>query len=229
MNYDNYYSSADATIYFFSENADIWIKVDTTIAIAYNLTQTSTPIYSLGNRVARYFSTGNTVCNGVLAIAFTDEEYIKYCINYITNPSIGTGSSDKPDEQADGATSAAATRSKPNAINDSSNENFEGTVDGTTKVPAAETETTLPTVRVQATSTEDTQATVSIGSINTLFDIKIFLNNESVFRGSDSKIITLRGVKLTGDSMEINSSSDSFLTTGYKFMFKDIVRATTKK
>lgn len=208
--YNNYYSSADAQIYFFSVDSQKFIKVDTTIAIAYNLTQTSTPIYSLGCRTARYFSVGNTVCNGVLAIAFSDEEYIKYCINYLSSdlqPNIAISATNTAAQAlatAPPMDDYSSTASSKAIIGQLSNTDF-AALDRSAAVSAG-------------------QRIISIGSIGELFDIKIFLNNESVFRASDSKVITLKAVKLVGDSMEINSSSDSFLSTGYKFIFKDIIR-----
>jgi hypothetical protein len=203
--YANYYSSSDAQIYFFSSDSQRFIKVDTTVAIAYNLTQTSTPIYSLGTRTARYFSIGNTVCNGVLALAFTDEEYIKYCINYVA--SVAPIANTNAEQEAMTIPQGYSSTSKNTG--QLSNSNFKNKSDSQL---------------TDSSVIPENQQVISIGAIGDLFDIKIFLNNENAFRTSDSKVLTLKAVKLVGDSMEINSSADAYLTGGYKFIFKDLVR-----
>lgn len=190
MNYTTYYSSSDAQIFFTSSDSSNTIKIDTTIGIAYNVNQTSTPIYDLGSRTAKYFSIGNTVCNGLLMIAFTDEEYIKACIQYVTGGI-------KEVEQSIGSLYG---------IKKVSNKAF--------KDKALQ----------QFTNTSPNSSITSIGAINTPFDIKIYLNNETISTSSDTKIISMRDVKLVTDKMEINSNADSYLTQGYSFLFKDIER-----
>lgn len=188
MNYTTYYSSSDAQIFFSSTDSSKFIKIDTTIGIAYNVNQTSTPIYDLGSRVAKYFSIGNTVCNGLLMIAFTDEEYIKACVQYVTG---GIG-----EDQA---------FSSLYGIKKVSNKAFKDKA-------------------LQQFTTSSTSSILSIGAINTPFNIKIYLNNETISSSSDTKIISMRDVKIVTDKMEVNSNADAYLTQGYSFLFKDIER-----
>ena len=81
--YNHYYSSSDVQLYLSSYDHTKVIKVDTALSLGYSLRQTSAPIYSLGSRETQFFSVGNTVGHGTLTIAFTDEEYLKYCLEQI--------------------------------------------------------------------------------------------------------------------------------------------------
>lgn len=71
---------------------------------------------------------------------------------------------------------------------------------------------------------DNTNGVTNISTIRTEFDIVIVLDNSTPFKDSTSKGITLRGVKLTSDALEINSQQDGVLQLGYKFYFKDIRR-----
>lgn len=64
----------------------------------------------------------------------------------------------------------------------------------------------------------------NISSILSEFDITIVLDNSTPFKNSTSKGITLKGVKLISDTMEINSQQDGIVQLAYKFYFKDIRR-----
>ena len=57
-----------------------------------------------------------------------------------------------------------------------------------------------------------------------IFNIKLYINNESLIRGSDTKIITLQGCKLIGENFSVSSTADAPLMLSYNFMFKDIER-----
>lgn len=85
--YQFYYTSSDVQVWITNRDHTKQIKVDNALTVAYNLFQTSNPIYSLGNRKAQFFSQGNTVANGILAIAFQDEEALKYALDYINTES----------------------------------------------------------------------------------------------------------------------------------------------
>lgn len=66
--------------------------------------------------------------------------------------------------------------------------------------------------------------TLNISTILSEFNIIINIDNSTAFKRSDSKSITLKGVKLISDSFEVNSQQDGTLQIGYKFLFKDISR-----
>ena len=65
---------------------------------------------------------------------------------------------------------------------------------------------------------------ISIGAIRNLFNIKMFINNETALRTSDSKVITLKGVKIIGENYNATSTADAPLMLSYNFMFKDVQR-----
>ena len=65
---------------------------------------------------------------------------------------------------------------------------------------------------------------ISIGAIQPLFNIKLYLNNESAIRGSDTKVICITGVKIINESMNLSSNTDGVLHMNYTFYFKDIER-----
>lgn len=65
---------------------------------------------------------------------------------------------------------------------------------------------------------------ISIGSVISEFDIIITLDNSTPFHSEYTKSITLKGVKLTSDSFEVNSQSEGVLQNAYRFYFKDIKR-----
>lgn len=75
-----------------------------------------------------------------------------------------------------------------------------------------------------AITTGDTDGVTNIASILSEFDITIVLDNSTPFKNSTSKGITLRGVKLISDTLEINSQQDGIVQLAYKFYFKDIRR-----
>ena len=75
-----------------------------------------------------------------------------------------------------------------------------------------------------AITTGDKDGVTNIASILSEFDITIVLDNSTPFKNSTSKGITLRGVKLISDTLEINSQQDGIVQLAYKFYFKDIRR-----
>lgn len=211
--YTTYYTSSDVQIYFSSVESDNIVKIDTAIGISYTLNQTSTPIYDLGSRVANFFSIGNTICNGVLMFAFTDEEYLKTLIQYVTGDFSSSGTVKGGDNAVKSGgtlgtittTASSEYESKKYGIGSLSNKAFKDKA----------------LAKVNKTSNG---SILSIGAINSLFDIKIYLNNETLITASDTKMICLKGCKIVQDAMEINSNSDGFLTHGYSLIFKDIER-----
>ena len=52
----------------------------------------------------------------------------------------------------------------------------------------------------------------------------MFINNETALRTSDSKVITLKGVKIIGENYNATSTADAPLMLSYNFMFKDVQR-----
>lgn len=184
--YKYYYTGSDCQVYLVSRDHRRQIKLDDCMAIAFNLHQTSLPVFSLGDRKAQFFTNGNTVCNGMMSLAFQDEEALKYAISYLY-----------PSENA--YTSIRFGKRMSNA-------NFK------------------KLAKANKTTNQNTSGRlISIGAISQLFHIKIYLNNETAFKGSDTKIICLTDVKLMNDSME-SSSPDKVLTENYSFLFKDIER-----
>ena len=187
--YQNFYSASDAQIYLTSRDHTKQIKLDTAVGIGYNLTQTAHPIYSLGNRKVQFFSHGNTVANGVITLAFTDEEALKYAISYIALADEGV--------QQYSSSRLGKKSSNANFINASNASSF---------------------------SVEESKRLISIGAIQPLFNIKLYLNNESAIRGSDTKVICITGVKIINESMNLSSNTDGVLHMNYTFYFKDIER-----
>lgn len=186
--YTNYYTSSDVQVYLVSADHTRQIRLDTATSIAYSLTQSSHPIYSLGYRKPQFFSQGNTLGHGALTLAFTDEEALKYAISYITSNETGsTYTSTRLGKKSSNAAFIAASNASSFDI-------------------------------------ESSKRLISIGSIQPLFNIKLFLNNESAIRGSDTKVICLTGVKFINESTEVSSHRDATLSLAYNFYFKDIER-----
>lgn len=75
-----------------------------------------------------------------------------------------------------------------------------------------------------AITSGDVDGVTNISTIRSGFDIVIVLDNSTPFKNSTSKGITLKGVKLISESLEMNSQQDGILQVGYKFYFKDIRR-----
>lgn len=186
--YTNFYTSSDVQLYMTNLDHSRRIKLDTAISVAYNLSQSAIPIYSLGNRKAQFFSTGNTLGHGVLTLAFTDEEALKYAISYLSEY-----------ESTNSYTSRRIGKTSSNADFIKASEN-------------------------SSLNTSTNNRLISIGAIQTLVNIKLYINNETLVRGSDTKIITLNAVKFTGESFQTSSSADNTLNLNYNFYFKDIER-----
>lgn len=190
--YQNFYSSSDAQIYLTNRDHTKQIKLDTALGIGYNLTQTSHPIFSLGNRKVQFFSHGNTVANGFLTLAFTDEEALKYAIDYIASEnSKGSYTSARLGH----ALSNADFKTSATSLKNASSFNVTGN-----------------------------KRLISIGAIQPLFHLKIYLNNETAVRGSDTKVICLTDVKFVGEGIQVNSAQDTSLSVVYSFYFKDVER-----
>lgn len=186
--YDYYYTAADCQFYLVSRDHTRQIKLDNATALAYNIHQTSLPVYTLGDRKAQFFTNGNTVCNGMLSIAFQDEEALKYAISYLY-----------PEEDNSTYTSVSFGKQM-------SNKAFKA----------------LANVSNSSSIGSDGRL-ISIGAIVPLLHIKMYINNETAYRGSDTKIICLTDVKINNDSMSVQNI-DSVLCQNYSFMFKDIER-----
>lgn len=186
--YKTFYTSSDIQLYITSRDHSKQIKLDSAISIAYNIFQTSNPIYSLGNRKAQFYSQGNTVANGILSLAFQDEEALKYAIDYVSGEENSLGSH----------TSGRLGHKKSNA-------DFKESATVSFKI-------------------EDDKRLISIGAIQPLINIKLYINNESAIRGSDTKVLCFSDVKIVGEGMQSSSSQDGILSLVYRFNFKDIER-----
>ena len=187
--YQTYYTSSDTQIYLSSADHSRTIKLDTAVSVAYSLSQSSVPIYSLGYRKPQFFSQGNTLGQGVLTLAFTDEEALKYAISYVALAEEGVRQ----------YTSERLGKR-------SSNMNF--------------INASLEKFNIE----DESKRLISIGAIQPLFHIKIYLNNESAVRGSDTKVICIAGVKIINESIQVSSHTDGVLNMNYTFYFKDIER-----
>ena len=216
--YNHYYSSSDVQLYLSSYDHTKVIKVDTALSLGYSLRQTSAPIYSLGSREAQFFSVGNTIGNGTLTIAFTDEEYLKYCLSYIDNSKSTLIYQTELQAENSGIVSnikeAASSAKDGNVLYQS--KKF-GMNNATFAAAAKNADATFSTI-------SNEERNISIGAIRNLFNIKMFINNETALRTSDSKVITLKGVKILGENFNATSTADAPLMLSYNFMFKDIQR-----
>ena len=216
--YNHYYSSSDVQLYLSSYDHTKVIKVDTALSLGYSLRQTSAPIYSLGSREAQFFSVGNTIGNGTLTIAFTDEEYLKYCLSYIDNSKSTLIYQTELQAESSGIvsnTKEAASSAKDGSVLYQSKK-F-GMNNATFAAAAKNADATFSTI-------SNEERNISIGAIRNLFNIKMFINNETALRTSDSKVITLKGVKIIGENYNATSTADAPLMLSYNFMFKDVQR-----
>ena len=216
--YNHYYSSSDVQLYLSSYDHTKVIKVDTALSLGYSLRQTSAPIYSLGSREAQFFSVGNTIGNGTLTIAFTDEEYLKYCLSYIDNSKSTLIYQTEFQAESSGIVSnikEAASAAKDGSVLYKSKK-F-GMNNATFAAAAKNADATFSTI-------SNEERNISIGAIRNLFNIKMFINNETALRTSDSKVITLKGVKIIGENYNATSTADAPLMLSYNFMFKDVQR-----
>ncbi len=209
--YQNYYSSSDVQLYFSSTDHTRLVKVDTALSLGYSLRQTSAPIYSLGSRQIQFFSEGNTIGTGTLTIAFTDEEYLKYCI----------------DEVGQGDNSLIYQTELDNSNSNASNSILEGKLTPGEYRSSKLTRSNAQFIAAAGSSSYKVtgeKRVISIGAIKPLFNIKMFINNETAIRGSDSKVITLKGIKIIGENFTTSSTTDSPLMLSYNFSFKDVER-----
>ena len=209
--YQNYYSSSDVQLYFSSFDHIRIVKVDTALSLGYSLRQTSAPIYSLGSREVQFFSEGNTIGNGTLTIAFTDEEYLKYCI----------------DEVGQGDNSLLYQTELDNSNSNASNSILEGNFEPGQYRSSRLIRSNAQFIAAAGSSSykvSGEKRSISIGAIKPLFNIKMFLNNETAMRGSDSKVITLKGIKIIGENFQTSSTQDAPLMISYNFIYKDIER-----
>ena len=216
--YNHYYSSSDVQLYLSSYDHTKIIKVDTALSLGYSLRQTSAPIYSLGSREAQFFSVGNTIGNGTLTIAFTDEEYLKYCLSYIDNTEASLLYQPELQVENDFTVANSKAAATENTSGDVIYSSKKFGMDNATFVAASKNN--LGTSSLTNTS----ERNISIGAIRNLFNIKMYINNETALRSSDSKVITLKGVKIIGENYNATSTADAPLMLSYNFLFKDVHR-----
>lgn len=207
--YRNFYASTDIQVYITSPDFSSIVKLDTAMSIGYSLKQTSTPIYSLGSRKAQFFSQGNTLGQGSFTIAFTDEEYLKYCLEEIDNST-----------QLDYYQDTLDTGSNNATINVSNTTTNKST--STKKYKSNSEFLKESAFKTRNLSTSDRM--LSIVAIRPVFNISIYINNETAIRSSDSKVINLIGVKIIEQIEDSSSTKDSPLMTTYNFIFQDIER-----
>lgn len=208
--YQNYYSSSDVQLYFSSLDHTQIIKVDTALSIGYSLRQSSSPIYSLGSRLPAFYSQGNTIGNGTITLAFTDEEYLKYCLDYVASADTSLTYLDTNTGNNSTQVNEASTLTNRHSSSQlgrlTSNASF------------------IAAANASAYNVSGTKRVISIGAIRPLFNIKMYINNETAIRGSDSKVINLAGVKIVNESFSAASTTDSPLMISYNFLFKDLER-----
>lgn len=208
--YQNYYSSSDVQLYFSSLDHTQIIKVDTALSIGYSLRQTSSPIYSLGSRLPSFYSQGNTIGNGTLTLAFTDEEYLKYCLDYVAS--------------ADTSYTYLNTSQSGNSTQVITGSTTTGQYSSSKLGKSASNASFISAANASAYKVTGSKRVISIGAIRPLFNIKMYINNETAIRGSDSKVINLSGVKIINESFSAASTTDSPLMISYNFLFKDVER-----
>lgn len=63
---------------------------------------------------------------------------------------------------------------------------------------------------------------LDIGSIHTLFDIRIVLNNSTPYHNNDDTAIILRDCKIVSDQFDTSSLQDGILQQAYNFIFKTV-------
>ena len=206
--YNQYYSSGDVQLYVTSFDFSKICKVDTAIEIGYSLQQSSAPIYSLGSRRPQFYSNGNTLGQGTLTIAFTDEEYLKYCLKEIdVNADVNYYQS----TDSNGSVLNSMDSSGQKETHYKSKKYRYNNIDFNQKVTMARSLTV-------------NERNISIGAITTTFNISLYINNETAITASDSKVINLIGVKITNESISTSSTRDAPLMITYQFLFKDIER-----
>lgn len=212
--YQNFYSSSDVQLYFSSVDHTRIIKVDTALSIGYSVRQTSSPIYSLGSRHVQFYSQGNTIGNGTLTLAFTDEEYLKYCLDYVAESDTNMSYLNTNTNAETGAATQTGSTGAYNPGNYSSSKL--GVKSSNAQFIAAANASTY--------NITGSKRIISIGAIRPLFNIKLFLNNETAIRGSDSKVINLRDIKIINETLTTSSTTDSPIMISYSFIFKDTDR-----
>ena len=203
--YQRYYASTDVQTYFTASDFSSIVKVDTAMAVSYSLQQTATPVYSLGSRKAQFYSQGNTLGQGTLTIAFTDEEYLKYCLNQIDRSEDVSYYQDTNDTGVTLSTVKSDTNKSQYTSKKTSNADFKNQAYTTRNL-----------------STND--RIISIGGVLPLFNISLYINNETAITASDSKVINLIGVKIINETTNTSSTADAPLMITYHFMFKDVER-----
>lgn len=92
--YVQYYTSANAQVYFENASTSSQIQIDTLSSIGWNEQMSSGPIYGLGNQTFSFINKGNTITSGVVEVAFTDEKYFHYIFDSLSG---GVGNATKPD------------------------------------------------------------------------------------------------------------------------------------
>jgi len=205
--YQRYYTSSDIQLWLTNSSNGTTVQIDTSLSISYSLQQTSSPIYSLGSRHVQFYSHGNTIGSGSLTIAFTDEEYLKACLDYIGGSYTEYSYQDPTGLYNTSVGAETASNFRSNKLNKASNKELRNlkNIQTTTKLSMS-------------------NRLISIGSIRPLFDIVMYINNETAIQASDSKVIRLAGVKIVSDSMSSNSMQDAPLMITYNFVFKDLLR-----
>lgn len=213
--YQQFYSSSDAQIYLSSSHSatDInakQIKLNCAVDIAYNLSQTSSPIFSLGNRKAQFYSHGNTVGTGMITVAFIDEEYLKYCLDYIAD-----ADTEQIVDVQSHVTGATNSYYMPERYTGGYKSSMIGKLDNAV---------IREQIKATGSTVESHKRIISIGTIRPLFDIVMYINNETAINPSDSKVIRLQDVKIIKDSFRSSSLHDAALMVSYSFIFKDVIR-----
>ena len=190
--YTHYYTSADAKV-FISGSSNI-VNIDKIVGIGYDYSITSAPIYTLGLSEPAFYSRGNSLGQGMLLLPFVDNLYLKSMLQFAFGEAV------------------------PMDLQKSTLSELEGGSVDWSKASDSD----FRTFATSAITNSVKERIVDIGTISSLFDIMIVLDNTNSYYLSEPKALVLKGCKLVGESMDLSSSQDGLVSTGYKFYFKKI-------
>lgn len=199
--YDHYYTSADCKVYIKAPgDSTKYVMSDLITGIGYTYTVSSVPIYTIGSRFPAFFTTGNSIGNGSIIFPFKSAEYLRRMLKYVFNEY-------SPNVHTIG------DDGKPKDPSQMSDEQF------INASQSADNEDSLNPFPV-----------TDIGSIVSVFDIHIRLNNKNAYyEGKDhsnqttTHVIILKNCKLISENLEITSTRDGTIQHGFQFVFQNVL------
>ena len=194
--YDFYYTASDVTVNFHYPVTNKTVNIDQCISIGFRHTMSSMPVYTLGNISPVFFSRGNSLVQGQLDLAFKSNAYMQTALNYLINQ-----------DSLDNAGQALKTKFLEHEKN---------------KKKPALTPEEYSELSAFLLSPSITSSKKSISTMNYLFDIEITFNNSNSTRESNSKVIKIKGVKISEQSISVMSHDEGTLVDRYTFMAKNI-------